>query len=305
MDDLKKVLPQVGFDYSTGDGGNYQDNCPRCRRRLVTFAQSATSWRFRLMAHPPVTEEELIDRYGPHLNRTPKGGWDAGLEIDRQVKTHCCFCGQQCGIILKVKDDEVVGFEPWYEFPFNEGKLCPKGVKRYLQNAHPDRLLEPARAGPGDAAAGSGRPPGTPRSIGSPARSAGSRPSYGPDSFAVLSGVSLTNEKSLPDGQVRPPRHRHGEPRLQRPALHGVGRQGEHEGARDRSGVQPVERHPAGRRRVPRRDEHRRVLADHHQLHLAGTRPRRQADRRRSASDADRPDRATSSSGCGRAPTRR
>ncbi|MEO5899160.1 MAG: MFS transporter, partial [Ilumatobacteraceae bacterium] len=40
MDDLKTVLPQVGFDYSTDDAGNYQDNCPRCRRRLVTFAQS-------------------------------------------------------------------------------------------------------------------------------------------------------------------------------------------------------------------------------------------------------------------------
>lgn len=40
MTDLKDVLPQVGFDYSTVDGGNYQDHCPTCRRRLVTLAQS-------------------------------------------------------------------------------------------------------------------------------------------------------------------------------------------------------------------------------------------------------------------------
>ncbi len=40
MDDLKIVLPQVGFDYSTADGGNYQDNCPHCRRTLMTQAQS-------------------------------------------------------------------------------------------------------------------------------------------------------------------------------------------------------------------------------------------------------------------------
>jgi hypothetical protein len=40
MTDLKEVLPQVGFDYSTSDGGNYQDHCPPCRRRLVTLAQS-------------------------------------------------------------------------------------------------------------------------------------------------------------------------------------------------------------------------------------------------------------------------
>ena len=39
--DIKEVLPQVGFDYSTDDGGNYQDTCPRCRRALVTLAQSA------------------------------------------------------------------------------------------------------------------------------------------------------------------------------------------------------------------------------------------------------------------------
>jgi hypothetical protein len=29
------------------------------------------------------------------------------------VKTHCCFCGQQCGIQLKVRNNEVIGFEPW------------------------------------------------------------------------------------------------------------------------------------------------------------------------------------------------
>ena len=42
---------------------------------------------------------------------------------------------------LKVKDNLVVGVEPWYEFPFNKGMMCPKGIKRYLQQAHPDRLL--------------------------------------------------------------------------------------------------------------------------------------------------------------------
>jgi nitrate reductase gamma subunit len=40
MQDLKEVLPQLGFDYSTAGGGNYQDVCPRCRRRLVGLAQT-------------------------------------------------------------------------------------------------------------------------------------------------------------------------------------------------------------------------------------------------------------------------
>jgi hypothetical protein len=40
MDDLKEVLPQMGFDYSVPGGGNHQDHCPRCRRALVALAQS-------------------------------------------------------------------------------------------------------------------------------------------------------------------------------------------------------------------------------------------------------------------------
>ena len=35
---------------------------------------------------------------------------------------------------------KISGFEPWEDFSFNRGKLCPKGVKRYMQNDLPDRL---------------------------------------------------------------------------------------------------------------------------------------------------------------------
>ena len=97
------------------------------------------------MARPPIDEAAILERYGPHLNYEPPGGWQSEAQDPAQklVRTHCCFCGQQCGIQLKVRDNKVVGFEPWEEFPFNRGKLCPKGVKRYLQSNHPDRLLEP------------------------------------------------------------------------------------------------------------------------------------------------------------------
>ena len=97
------------------------------------------------MAKPPAPVSELIAQYGPHLNYSPPGGWqdESQHPAQRLVKTHCCFCGQQCGIQLKVRDNQVIGFEPWEEFPFNRGMLCPKGVKRYLQGSHPDRLLDP------------------------------------------------------------------------------------------------------------------------------------------------------------------
>lgn len=44
---------------------------------------------------------------------------------------------------LLVEKNHVVGFEPRYDFPVNEGRLCPKGVTAYLQVHHPDRLLHP------------------------------------------------------------------------------------------------------------------------------------------------------------------
>src|SRR3569832_1947432 len=80
------------------------------------------------------------------------------VEPERLVKTHCCFCGQQCGVQLKVRNNQVIGFEPWEEFPFNRGMLCPKGVKRYLQGSHPDRLLTALARDP--AAKGGFRPLG-------------------------------------------------------------------------------------------------------------------------------------------------
>jgi assimilatory nitrate reductase catalytic subunit len=91
----------------------------------------------------PQTLTQLIAQYGPHLRDTPAGGGQGRQVPDRLVQTHCCFCGVQCGIQLKVKDNRVIGFEPWEEFPVNRGMLCPKGVKRYLQGSHPDRLLTP------------------------------------------------------------------------------------------------------------------------------------------------------------------
>ena len=93
------------------------------------------------MAQASENTSEFEKDFGPHPAYSSGVRLETGIEPDKLVKTHCCFCGQQCGIQLKVKDNEVIGFEPWEEFPFNRGMLCPKGVKRYLQGSHPDRLL--------------------------------------------------------------------------------------------------------------------------------------------------------------------
>ena len=88
------------------------------------------------MAQQPTNTLDIIEHFGPHLAYASGTRLDRGVEPDAVVKTHCCFCGQQCGIQLKVKENEIIGFEPWTEFPFNKGMLCPKGVKRYLQGSH-------------------------------------------------------------------------------------------------------------------------------------------------------------------------
>ncbi len=67
------------------------------------------------MAKPTAPLAELEREFGPHLNTVPAGGWRGESEqpAERLVQTHCCFCGQQCGIQLKVRDNTVIGFEPW------------------------------------------------------------------------------------------------------------------------------------------------------------------------------------------------
>jgi assimilatory nitrate reductase catalytic subunit len=147
------------------------------------------------VARPALPVEGYLERWGPHPQYAPPGGWgdEAQRPAEKLVKTHCCFCGQQCGIQLKVRDNRVIGFEPWHEFPFNRGMLCPKGVKRYMQSGHPDRLLDPMvrdetsgfRAATWDEALDV-----TARRIRE------IQEKHGPDSVAVFGGASLTTEKS-------------------------------------------------------------------------------------------------------------
>jgi assimilatory nitrate reductase catalytic subunit len=141
-----------------------------------------------------VPVEELLRLYGPHLNSAPPGGWEAPALDGKTtlVKTHCCFCGQQCGIQLKVRENTVVGFEPWEDFPFNRGMLCPKGVNRYLQGNHPDRLLDPLlRTDSGF------RKAGWDEALDLTARRLRDiQVKHGKDAVAVYGGASLTTEKS-------------------------------------------------------------------------------------------------------------
>lgn len=142
----------------------------------------------------PGLDVETIREFGPHRAYASELRVDTGSEPENHVKTHCCFCGQQCGLKLKVRDNTVVGVEPWYEFPFNRGMLCPKGVKRYLQQAHPDRLVSAYERA--DTSSGF-RKLGYEEAVARVARAIERIQSeHGRDAFAVLSGASLTTEKT-------------------------------------------------------------------------------------------------------------
>ncbi len=147
------------------------------------------------MSTRPVDELKIIERFGPHLALMRGERLSTTVEPERLVRTHCCFCGQQCGIQLKVKDNEVIGFEPWEEFPFNRGMLCPKGVKRYLQGSHPDRLvtaLERDESSP----AGFRDVPYDQAIAKVASEIQRLQSAYGNSSVGLLGGASLTTEKT-------------------------------------------------------------------------------------------------------------
>jgi assimilatory nitrate reductase catalytic subunit len=146
------------------------------------------------MAKAPISEEALKQQFGPHLNYLPLGGWkDESIHpAEKLVKTHCCFCGQQCGIQLKVRENQIIGFEPWEDFPFNRGMLCPKGVKRYMQSGHPDRLLTPLMRRDNGF-----QPASWDQSLDFTVRRIREiQDTYGKDAVAIYGGASLSTEKS-------------------------------------------------------------------------------------------------------------
>lgn len=147
------------------------------------------------MAQASENSIQIQERFGPHPAYSSGARLETGTEPDKLVRTHCCFCGQQCGIQLKVKNNEVIGFEPWEDFPFNRGMLCPKGVKRYLQGSHPDRLLHAYQR---DAASPAGF---RELEYGEAIKRVAAeiqriQTAHGYDAFGILTGASLTTEKA-------------------------------------------------------------------------------------------------------------
>ena len=81
----------------------------------------------------------LINLY--YLNNKLFGDYKM-VEI-KYVPTICPYCGTGCGLNFVVKDDKIVGVEPYKRHPVNEGKVCPKGNFGYEFINREDRLTTP------------------------------------------------------------------------------------------------------------------------------------------------------------------
>ena len=148
------------------------------------------------MARPPISDEELIARYGPHLNEAPPG------RLGRRARGRP---GRRDALLLlrAAVRDQAEGprqrgrrLRAVVRLPVQRGQALPEGRQALPAGQPPRPAAAPDGARPRRARRVPARSAGTRRSTGSSARSAASRPTYGDDAFAMLSGVSLTNEKS-------------------------------------------------------------------------------------------------------------
>ncbi|WP_405014477.1 molybdopterin oxidoreductase family protein [Kitasatospora sp. NBC_01539] len=121
-------------------------------------------------------------------------GWRAGLAEQTLVPTHCCFCGVQCGMYLRVDaGGKVFGVEP-RNHDINRMRLCPKGINAYQQVNHPDRLTAPLLRRTRDEPF---REVGWEEALDHTAdRIRQIQTEYGRDAFGMLGGASLFTEKT-------------------------------------------------------------------------------------------------------------
>ena len=202
------------------------------------------------------------------------------------MTTHCCFCGQQCGIQLKVKDEQSRRLRAVGRVPVQPREALSQGRQALHAGRAPRSPADAARARRGRAA--SSRSTGTTRSTARPREIQRIQAAYGRDAFAVLTGASLTNEKAYLMGKFA-------RVALRTANIDYNGRLCMVSAAAASKKILGIDRSANPWSDIPkakvdprRRREHRRVRADHHRLPVAGARERREAHRARSADDADR-----------------
>ena len=67
------------------------------------------------------------------------------MATEKVVRTICFDCHAKCGVLLHVKDNQIVRVEGDPNHPVSQGMVCCKGLSAQQIHAHPDRLKYPLR----------------------------------------------------------------------------------------------------------------------------------------------------------------
>lgn len=137
-------------------------------------------------------QQRQAETFDFHKGVQPSGSWRSEEQVDRYVPTHCCYCGVQCGMYLKVANEKVVGVEPRMDFPLNHGMLCPKGATAYQTVNHPDRLTSPLMRRENGRLERASWEEALDTIV---TRFRALQEEHGKDCVAIYSGSSMTNEK--------------------------------------------------------------------------------------------------------------
>jgi predicted molibdopterin-dependent oxidoreductase YjgC len=65
------------------------------------------------------------------------------LTVLKQVKTVCGYCGTGCGLVVDVKDNQIVKIKGDKNAPVNHGQTCVKGSHAYRYVHAKERLTTP------------------------------------------------------------------------------------------------------------------------------------------------------------------
>ncbi len=65
------------------------------------------------------------------------------MENIKHVRTICGYCGTGCGLIVEVKDNQIIKVRGDKDAPVNKGQTCIKGAFAYKYVHAKDRLTSP------------------------------------------------------------------------------------------------------------------------------------------------------------------
>lgn len=65
------------------------------------------------------------------------------LNVIKETKSTCCYCGVGCGVIISSQDDQIIDVKGDPNHPANFGRLCTKGSTLHLTAKLDNRLLYP------------------------------------------------------------------------------------------------------------------------------------------------------------------